>query len=153
MVDHIGVSHVRALRGQILVMLAIAIVVLIIFAGLTIDFGIAYTDKTALSRAVDAAALEGMRNLSQGTTLAQKLATDTFNANVQALGSYSTSPTFAFVKNTDSSGNQSVTITGTVYWQPLFLRMFLPSPVAISESATVGRAPLYMSWFSTSPIR
>jgi len=126
-------------------MLTLAIVVLLIFAGLTIDFGIAYTHKTALSRAVDAAALEGMRNLSQGSTLAQKLATDTFNANVQALGSYTTAPTFAFVKNTDASGNQSVTITGTVYWQPLFLRMFLPSPVAISESATVGRSPLYMA--------
>lgn len=132
-------------RGQILVMTAISLVVLVLFAGLAIDFGIAYTDKTALSRAVDAAALEGMRNLSQGTAVAQKLATDTFNANVQALGKYSTPPVFSFVQNVDASGTRSVTITGTVYFQPQFLRLVLPATVPISESATAGRAPLYMS--------
>jgi Flp pilus assembly protein TadG len=128
-----------------LVMFAVAVAVILLFAGLAIDFGVAYTDKTALSRAVDAAALEGMRNLSQGTTIAQKLATDTFNANVSALGTYATTPTFSFVKNVDVSGNTSVTITGTVYWQPLFLRVVLPSTVPISETSTVSRAPLYMS--------
>jgi Flp pilus assembly protein TadG len=132
-------------RGQILVMVTIAIPVLILFAGMAIDFGVAYTDRMALSRAVDAAALEGMRNLSSGTTVAQKLAQDTFNLNVQALGSYTTSPAFSFVKNVDVSGNESVTITGTVYWQPIFLRLVLSSTVPITETATASRAPLYMS--------
>jgi Flp pilus assembly protein TadG len=145
MANRIPIGNRHCKDGQILVMLTIAIAVLILFAGLAIDFGIAYTHKTALSRAVDAAALEGMRNLSQGSTVAKQLATDTFNANVQALGNFATPPTFTFAQNLDSYGNQSVTITGTVYWQPLFLSMVLPSPVAISETATVGRAPLYMS--------
>src|SRR5579872_1810365 len=109
-------------RGQILVMVTIAVPVLILFAGLAIDFGIAYTDKTALSRAVDAAALEGMRNLSAGTTMAQRLAQDTYNLDVQALGTYSTSPAFSFAENTDAYGNESVTVNGTVYWNPIFLR-------------------------------
>jgi Flp pilus assembly protein TadG len=135
----------RRTRGQILVMVTIAVPVLLLFAGLAIDFGIAYTDKTALSRAVDAAALEGMRNLNQGTAGAQQLATDTFNLNVQAFGKYSTPPAFSFAKNVDAFGNQSVTVTGTVYWQPIFLRLVLASPVPITQSATVGRAPLYMS--------
>ena len=126
-------------------MLTIAIPVLILFAGMAIDFGIAYTDRMALSRAVDAAALEGMRNLSSGTTVAQKLAQDTFNLNVQALGSYTAAPSFSFAKNTDASGNQSVTIIGTVYWQPMFLRLVLSSSVPITESATASRAPLYMT--------
>lgn len=107
--------------GQIFVMLAVAIVVLILFTGLAIDFSIAYTLKSGLSRAVDASALEGMRALSQGNTVAQQVATDSFNANVQALGSMTIPPTLSFVQNTDASGNQSVTITGTVSWQPLFL--------------------------------
>ncbi len=80
-------------------MVTIAVPVLLLFAGLAIDFGVAYTDKTALSRAVDAAALEGMRNLSAGTTTAQQLANDTFNLDVQALGTYSTPPSFSFAKN------------------------------------------------------
>jgi Flp pilus assembly protein TadG len=132
-------------RGQILVMVTIAVPVLILFAGLAIDFGVAYTDKTALSRAVDAAALEGMRNLSQGTSMAQQLAQDTFNVNVSALGSYSTTPSFSFAKNVDAYGNQSVTVNATVYWKPVFLGFVTGSPVPISDTATVSRAPLYMS--------
>jgi Flp pilus assembly protein TadG len=126
-------------------LVSIAVPVLILFAGLAIDFGVAYTDKTALSRAVDAAALEGMRNLSAGTTMAQRLAQDTFNLDVQALGTYSTTPTFSFAENVDASGNESVTVDGTVYWQPIFLRFVLGSSVPISDTATVSRAPLYMS--------
>jgi Flp pilus assembly protein TadG len=132
-------------RGQVLVMVTVAIPVLLLFAGLAIDFGIAYTDEMALSRAVDASALEGMRNLSQGGTVAQQLATDTFNVNVQALGTYTTPPTFKFVQTTDAYGNQTVTITGTVYWQPILLSLILSSPVPISESASASRAPLYMT--------
>jgi Flp pilus assembly protein TadG len=135
----------RRPRGQIMVMVTIAVVVMILFAGLAIDFGVAYTDKTALSRAVDAAALEGMRSLSQGTTIAQKLAQDTFNLNVSALGGYTTTPSFSFAKNTDAYGNQSVTVNATVYWKPVFLAFVTGSPVPISDSATVSRAPLYMS--------
>ena len=131
--------------GQILVMLTVAIIVLILFAGLAIDFGIAYTLKSGLSRAVDAAALEGMRTLSQGNAVAQQVATDSFNANVQALGSTTIPPTLSFVQNTDASGNQSVTITGTVSWQPLFLKLVTASPILIRDTATVGRAPLYMT--------
>jgi Flp pilus assembly protein TadG len=126
-------------------MVSIAVPVLILFAGLAIDFGVAYTDKTALSRAVDAAALEGMRNLSAGTTMAQRLAQDTYNLDVQALGTYSTSPAFNFAENTDAYGNESVTVNGTVYWNPIFLRFVLGSTVPISDTATVSRAPLYMS--------
>ncbi|HVN28553.1 MAG TPA: TadE/TadG family type IV pilus assembly protein [Candidatus Binataceae bacterium] len=140
-----GASERVRPRGQILVMVTIAIPVLILFAGLAIDFGIAYTDEMALSRAVDAAALEGMRNLSQGTSVARQLATDTFNVNVQALGNYTTPPTFSFTQATDGNGNQTVTITGTVYWQPILLSLLLSSPVPISQSATASRAPLYMS--------
>jgi Flp pilus assembly protein TadG len=132
-------------RGQVIVMITIAIPVLLLFAGLAIDFGIAYTDEMALSRAVDAAALEGMRNLSQGSSVAKQLATDTFNANVQALGTYTTPPTFSFTQSTDASGDQIVTITGTVYWQPILLSLILSSPVPISQTASASRAPLYMS--------
>ena len=44
-------------RGQILVLVAILIPVLIIFVGFAVDFGLAYVTKTTLSKSVDAAAL------------------------------------------------------------------------------------------------
>src|SRR5208283_6067607 len=34
---------------------------------------------------------------------------------------------------------------GTIYWQPIFLRFVLGSTVPISDTASVSRAPLYMS--------
>ena len=61
-------------RGQILVILTLVIPVLVILAGMALDFGVAYVDKTALSKAVDAAALEGMRSLSKGNSVAKQLA-------------------------------------------------------------------------------
>ena len=145
MAIRIPITNRPGARGQIIIMITLVIPALILFAGLAIDFGVAYIDKTALSRAVDAAALEGMRNLSQGNSIAKQLATDTFNVNVQGLGTYATAPTFTFVENVDQYGNQTVTITGTAYWQPLLLSLFLSSPVALTATATVSRAPLYMS--------
>jgi Flp pilus assembly protein TadG len=134
-------------RGQTFVVLALVIPVLIIFTGMALDYGMAYVEKTGLSKAVDAAALEGMRNLSQGNAVAERLATDTFNANVQVLGTYGIPPTFTFTQSVDASGNATVSIQGTVYYQPMFLRIIpgFPSPVAISASATTSRQPLYMA--------
>ena len=68
-------------RGQILLIFAFLFPVLILFIGLGIDAGFAWIMKALLSRAVDAAALAGMRNIDLGTTQAQAIAQDAFNAN------------------------------------------------------------------------
>jgi len=68
--NHLSLHRGQYKPGQTFIMLAVGISVLIFFAGLAIDFGIAYTEQTALSRAVDAAALEGMRNLGDRTLAA-----------------------------------------------------------------------------------
>ena len=69
----------RKQRGQIFLLLAILIPVLIVFAGFAIDLGLAYITKTTLSKAVDAAALAAMRNLSQGQNTAKTIAQNEFN--------------------------------------------------------------------------
>jgi len=53
-------------KGQIYVLFALFLPVLIVFVGLALDFGFAYVTKTTLSKAVDSAALAGMSNLNQG---------------------------------------------------------------------------------------
>jgi Flp pilus assembly protein TadG len=55
-------------RGQALIMLAVAFVVLGGMLGLAIDVGIAYFIQARLSQAVDAAALAGARSLARGST-------------------------------------------------------------------------------------
>jgi Flp pilus assembly protein TadG len=71
-------------RGQILIILALVLPVLILFVGLAIDGGMAYITKAKLSKAVDAACLTGMKNLAQGQSTATSLATHIFNANYGA---------------------------------------------------------------------
>jgi Putative Flp pilus-assembly TadE/G-like/von Willebrand factor type A domain len=54
--------------GQMLLVFAFLLPVLLMFAGLAIDLGFAYVTKTTLSKAVDAAALDGMRNPQPGAS-------------------------------------------------------------------------------------
>ena len=86
--------------GQIFILFAISLLALILFVGLAVDVGMAYITKAALSKAVDAACLTGMKNLPQGQTTATTLAKHIFNAN---FGSNPPIPTVTFP--TDSYGD------------------------------------------------
>ena len=68
-------------NGQVFVMFAIVLPILLTFAGLGIDYAFAYVTKATLSRAIDAAALAGMRNINQGPTQAKAIALGAFNVN------------------------------------------------------------------------
>jgi Flp pilus assembly protein TadG len=59
-------------KGQIAIMMAVSIIVLIGVVGLAIDSGLGYIVKAKLNAAVDAAAIAGGRALSQGDTQANQ---------------------------------------------------------------------------------
>src|SRR5271163_1334657 len=88
-------------HGQVFLLLAVVIPILIVFVGIGIDLGLAYVTKTTLSKAVDAAALTAMKNVAQGTggltcniTSPAGLAGDqAFNINYQSVPNLSTTPT------------------------------------------------------------
>src|SRR5580704_1782081 len=112
----------RSEHGQILVLLSVLIPLLIIFVGLSIDLGLAYVTKTTLGKAVDAAALTAMKNVSQGTggytcntTSAAGLAgKQAFNINfnsVPNLSATTTTPNVCF--SLDANSNTLVTVTAT----------------------------------------
>ncbi len=71
-------------KGQILIIFALALPLLVLFTAAAVDMGLIYVTKAKLSKAVDAACLTGVKNLSQGQTIANTLATDMFNANFGA---------------------------------------------------------------------
>src|SRR5271166_2790539 len=121
-------------RGQILPMFVVLLPVLLLFVGLTLDFGMAYVTKSALSRAADAAALAGMRNLKLGQGEATTLATAAFNANYAAFGSTSTPPTVSVSFSTNASGNTVVNISATTVLNSLFLGL-LPGFKTINVSS------------------
>ena len=68
-------------RGQVIVLLAFALPMMLLSLGLAVDLGFAFVTKAKLSKAVDAACLTAMRNLSQGQTTATTLALNSFSAN------------------------------------------------------------------------
>ena len=136
---------VKSDRGQTIVIFALILPILILFAGLAIDVGLLYVTKAKLSTSVDAACLTGMKNLSDNSALAQahaaQLATDMFQAN---FGSNPPVPTVLFPL--DAYGNQQVKVTATTNVRTLFMQYLQQwSSVPVSAAAVATRGKLIMS--------
>jgi len=66
-----------------MIIYALVLSILILFAGMAIDSGLLYVTKAKLSAAVDSATLTGMKNLQSGQSAAAAMATDIFDANLR----------------------------------------------------------------------
>ena len=128
-------------RGQILIVFALALPILVLFSAVAIDVGMIYGTKAKLSAAVDAACLIGMKNLSQGQATATTLATHIFNANY---GPNPPAPTVSYP--TDAYGNQQVKVTATATVKPFFMA-YIPQYATfnVSDTAIATRGKLVMS--------
>jgi len=128
-------------RGQTIIIYALVVPILILFAGFAIDSGILYVTKAKLSTAVDGATLTGMKNLQSGHTTASMLATNIFDANY---GNGAPTPTVTFP--TDQYGDQQVQVSATVNVNTLFMR-YLSNwrTVPVSDTAVATRGKLVMS--------
>ena len=134
-------NFVKSERGQMMLVFALVLSVLILFTGLALDAGLLYVTKAKLSTSVDAACLTGMRNLSSGQTTATTLATGMFNANY---GPNPPTPTITYPK--DSFGNQQVSVTATANVNTLFMRVLSQwASVPVAATAVSTRGKLIMS--------
>jgi len=135
------INFVKDERGQILIVFAFLLTVLVLFTGLALDAGLLYVTKAKLSMAVDAGCLMGMKSLSLGQSKATTLATDEFDAN---FGANPPTPTITFP--TDAYGDQQVNISATATVNTIFMRI-IPAfaTVSISDTATATRGKLAMS--------
>jgi len=131
-------------RGQILPMLAVFLVVMILFIGMAIDLGYAYVTKANLSKAVDAAALRGMLNISKGTANAALIAQSVFAANYQSSGRDTSMPvpTVTFnpnppVPNQLTTINVSATTTVNTFFANIVPGL---KTLTISDTAQSARA-------------
>ena len=134
------ISIARNEHGQILMLLAFVLPVLVLFSGLAIDAGLLYVTKAKLSTAVDAACLTGMRNLPQGQSTAASLAINIFKAN---FGNNAPTPTVSFPTD---HGNLQVKVTATATVNTLFIK-YVPAfkTVNVSDTAVATRGKLVMS--------
>src|ERR1700676_3782990 len=114
----------RTERGQIFMLLAILIPVLLVFVGLTIDLGLAYVTKTTLSNAVDAAVLAAIRNLNQGQSQATTIAQSAFDVNYHSIpGRDANPPVFKLAFTTDASNNTVIAASPIATININFLRV------------------------------
>jgi len=137
----------RVHPGQIFVLFALTLPVLILFVGLAIDFGFAYVEKTTLSKAVDAAALAGMRNINSQAATPTQIALSAFNANYgTGLGRDISPPTVNVGFSTNANNNMVVNVTATATISTSFLRL-IPglNVLKVSSVSQVTRPRLIMS--------
>lgn len=121
----------RRERGQILVLVALSMSVLLGLVGLAIDAGLAYGVKTKLDSAVDAATIAGARALSEGSTddiriaSAKKAAKDFFEANfpLHFLGATPVTLSDEMITAVhDATGYWTITVNGTATLPVTFIR-------------------------------
>ncbi len=136
----------RRQRGQILPTFAVLLPVLIIFAGLGIDIGLAYVTRATLSKAVDAACLAGMRNLNKGTSEATTIAQSAFNLNYGSHSRDASPPVLNVNFSSDSNGDPVIAANATANINTFFMRA-LPQykTLQVNATAQATRPKLAMS--------
>jgi Flp pilus assembly protein TadG len=130
-------------------MLAVFLVVMILFIGMAIDLGFAYVTKANLSKAVDAAALRGMLNISKGTANAALIAQSVFAANYQSSGRDTSMPvpTVTFNPNPPVPNQlTTINVSATTTVNTFFARI-VPGlkTLTISDTAQSARADVMMA--------
>ena len=117
-------------QGQILILLALSMTMLIGLVGLALDAGLAYGVKAKLESAVDAATIAGARALAEGAddnariSAAKQAAKDYFAANFPNpfLGATPVALTDAMIDAThEASGYWKINVTGTATLPVTFL--------------------------------
>jgi hypothetical protein len=140
----------RSERGQVLVIVALGLVVLLAAAAFTIDLGRRAAEERYLQNAADAAALAGCRALIAGSTdlAAKQAADDVARANLGGSPSGSTaqlpavsdSPIYA-----DSHLGDPQYLEAGILISPASVRVAIASDVSVTLGAVVGAPTLRAS--------
>ena len=132
--------------GQILVLFALLLPLLLTFVGLGIDFGFAFLTKAELSKASDAVALEVMRNLGRGETEATAIGNSVFTLNYNAASPLNAStPSASITYSSDAYGDPIVNVTDTATIHTFFIRVAGFSTLTVNSSSQAIRPPVLLS--------
>ncbi len=133
-------------RGVATILVAMFLILFVSCIGLAVDMGRAYIVKTALSTAVDGAALAAARLLPQGQSAASAAAINIFNANFPpgflGVGAISTYPVFG----TTSDGSDLITITVTTNIPTTFMKVAGINTVNLMASGQATRRVVDMAF-------
>jgi len=132
-------------RAQALVMFALLLVVLLLFIGLCIDIGFGCVTKLRIAKAVDAATVTGIRNLSLGQSTAENLALRSFNANYANSRIDVTAPTPQIAFGVDAANNTILDVSASTQIRTFFIGLAGFQTLNVGASAQGLRTKLIMS--------
>jgi len=138
-------SRLSSEKGMVLVYMAGAIVVLLLFSGLAVDTGRIYIVKAQLSKALDGAALGAARNMNSGNPTAE--AQRIFNANFPAgfFGATLTSGPTVTVSTDAASGTNIVDVSASASLPTTFMRIGNFTTMNVNASAEATRRMVDLS--------
>jgi Flp pilus assembly protein TadG len=133
--------------GQLLILVALVLPVLILFAGFAIDFGFGFLTRAELAKASDATALTIMHNLGQGQAVASQRGQDVFALNYNANSSLNASaPTLTTSYSIDPTTNEPVVnVVATATIKTFFIRLAGFSTLSVSNFSQATRPPVLIS--------
>jgi Flp pilus assembly protein TadG len=133
-------SQLKRSEGQVLVLTALVILLLIALCALAVDLGMAYAVKAKLNSAVDAAALEAGRSVKNGADdntrkqNARTTANSFFAANFPTGILGTTSGAFSVDKLENNAGTWTIDVSASTV-APLFFGRIFNSPLTVASSA------------------
>jgi Flp pilus assembly protein TadG len=132
-------------KGMVLVYMAGAITVLLLFSGLAVDTGRIYIVKAQLTKALDGAALGAARNMNSGNPTAE--AQRIFNANFPAnfFGATLTSGPTVSVTTDAGSGRNIVDVSASASLPTTFMRLGNFTTMNVNATAEATRRMVDLS--------
>ncbi len=142
-----GMRYRKARRGNIIVLAAFLLVILITMLALSIDAGYMYTMKTELDRSVDAAALAGTSALIDGETAAQDMVVEYLVRNpIGRSNTIVTEATLTTLKSDWLTEHQEELQLTYGYWNPETHQMELSfDPTAVKVVVARAEMPLFFA--------
>ena len=141
-----GLNATGKERGSVLVLFALWLPLLLLFAGLGIDFGFAFLTKAQLAKGADAASLAAMRNLGRGEAEATAIGQAEFALNYNANSKLNASaPTVSITYSTDSYGEPIVNVVDTAKIRTFFIGIAGFNTLTIAAASQATRPPVILS--------
>ena len=146
-----GPQKLKKQKGQVFIMAALSLVVLIGSVGLAINSGLGYMIKAKLNAAIDSAGIAAARAVTQGadqaaqTANAQQAAREFFAANYPA-GYLGSTPTFNDPAIVFDQGKVTVDVAATAVVPVSFMRVLNFNLLNVSASGQTIRRDLDMAF-------
>jgi len=141
-----GLTATGKESGNILVLFALLLPLLLLFVGLGIDFGFAFLTEAQLAKGADAASLAAMRNLGRGQVEASAIGQSEFALNYNANSNLNASPpSMSITYSSDSYGEPIVNVVDTAKIHTFFIGIAGFPTLTIAAASQATRPPVILS--------